>query len=103
MSSPAQLFDMGFDVPASTGFPARALFSTPSSSTAAFLALTPVRRLPFLVLESQPSDDFMYGIQESSPAAVRSYSAVLQFFVRRWIFLVQAAWTLVSSFQTSSR
>ncbi|KAJ7064597.1 hypothetical protein C8F01DRAFT_1080901 [Mycena amicta] len=91
MASPAQLFDMGFDVPAAVGFPARAPFSTPSSSSAAFLALDPVRRLPFLVLESQPSDDFMYGIQEISPAAVRSYSAILQFFVRRWIFLIQAA------------
>ncbi|KAJ7066074.1 hypothetical protein C8F01DRAFT_1079750 [Mycena amicta] len=91
MALPEQLFDMGFDVPASVGFPARALFSTPSSSSAAFLALDPVRRLPFLVLESQPSDDFMYGVQEISPAAVRSYSAILQFFVRRWIFLIQVA------------
>ncbi|KAJ7062195.1 hypothetical protein C8F01DRAFT_1082741 [Mycena amicta] len=69
MALPAQLFDMGFDVPAAVGFPARAPFSTPSSSSAAFLALDSVRRLPFLVLESQPSDDFMYGIQEISPAA----------------------------------
>ncbi|KAJ7058855.1 hypothetical protein C8F01DRAFT_1085347 [Mycena amicta] len=62
MASPAQLFDMGFDVPAAVGFPARAPFSTPSSSSAAFLALDPVRRLPFLVLESQPSDDFMLAL-----------------------------------------